>query len=103
MLKGIRDGAVLAILLGAGLLRAELASLDFEHIQWRDGRWVIVGLAGKQGRTRSAPIPPWAHAASTRWKDVAGLVEGLFPEVSRATGASRRARSRLRRLHDCED
>ena len=32
-LKGIRDAAVLAILLGAGLRRSELASLDFEHIQ----------------------------------------------------------------------
>jgi site-specific recombinase XerC len=69
-LKGLRDGAVLAILLGAGLRRAELASLDFEHIQWRDGRWVIVDLAGKQGRIRSVPIPLWGHAAVTRWKDV---------------------------------
>ena len=42
-LKGIRDGAVLAILLGAGLRRSELASLDCEHVQQRDGpRWVIV-------------------------------------------------------------
>jgi site-specific recombinase XerC len=83
-LKGIRDGAVLAILLGAGLRRAELASLDFEHIQRRDGRWVIVDLAGKQGRIRSVPIPLWAYAAVTRWKDVAGISEGaVFRSVTR--------------------
>jgi site-specific recombinase XerC len=83
-LKGIRDGAVLAILLDAGLRRAELASLGFEHIQWRDGRWVIVDLAGKQGRIRSVPIPLWAHAAVTRWKDVAGISEGaIFRSVTR--------------------
>jgi integrase len=83
-LKGIRDGAVLAILLGAGLRRAELASLDFEHIQWRDGRWVIVDLAGKQGRIRSVPIPQWAYAAVIRWKDVAGISEGaVFRSVTR--------------------
>jgi integrase len=75
---------VLAILLGAGLRRAELASLDFEHIQERDGRWVIVDLAGKQGRIRSVPIPLWAHAAVSRWKDVAGISEGaVFRSVTR--------------------
>ena len=83
-LKGIRDAAVLAILLGAGLRRSELASLDFEHIQQRDGRWVIVDLAGKMGRIRSVPIPLWAHAAITRWKDVAGISEGaVFRSVTR--------------------
>ena len=83
-LKGIRDSAVLAILLGAGLRRSELASLDFEHIQQRDGRWVIVDLAGKMGRIRSVPIPLWAHAAITRWKDVAGISEGaVFRSVTR--------------------
>ena len=55
-LKGIRDAAVLALLLGAGLRRSELASLDCEHVQQRDGRWVIVDLAGKMGRIRSGPI-----------------------------------------------
>ena len=83
-LKGIRDGAVLAMLLGAGLRRSELASLDFEHIQKRDGRWVIVNLAGKQGRIRSVPIPLWAHAAIIHWKDVAGISEGaVFRSVTR--------------------
>jgi integrase len=86
-IKGIRDSAVLAILLGAGLRRAELAALDFEQIQLRDGRWVIVDLAGKQGRIRSVPIPPWAHDAVTRWKEAAGISEGaIFRSVTRHGG-----------------
>ena len=83
-LKGNRDVAMLAILLGAGLRRSELTSLDWEHLQERDGRWVIVDLAGKMGRIRSVPIPLWAHAAITRWKDAAGISEGaVFRSVTR--------------------
>ena len=83
-LKGNRDGAVLAILLGAGLRRSELTSLDCEHVQERDGRWVIVDLAGKMGRIRSVPIPVWAHAAIIRWQDAAGISDGaLFRSVTR--------------------
>ena len=83
-LKGIRDSAVLATLLGAGLRRSELAGLDVNQIQQRDSRWVIVDLAGKQGRIRSVPIPLWAHAAITRWKDAAGISEGaVFQSVTR--------------------
>ena len=83
-LKGMRDGAVLAILLGAGLRRSELASLDCEHIQERDGRWVIVDLTGKMGRVRSVPIPLWAYAAIVRWTDAAGISEGaVFRSVTR--------------------
>jgi site-specific recombinase XerD len=83
-LKGIRDAAVLALLLGAGLRRSELASLDCEHVQQRDGRWVIVDLAGKMGRIRSGPIPWWAHTAIVRWEDAAGISVGaVFRSVTR--------------------
>ena len=83
-LKGSRDGAVLAVLLGAGLRRSELTSLDCEHVQERDGRWVIVDLAGKMGRIRSVPIPWWAHAAISRWRGMAGISDGaVFRSVTR--------------------
>src|ERR1700682_4364671 len=52
-LKGTRDRAVLALLLGAGLRRSELAGLDFDQIQQREGRWLLVDLDGKHGRIRS--------------------------------------------------
>ncbi len=46
--KGLRDRAILALLLGCGLRRAEAASLRFDHIQQRDSRWVLVDLVGKE-------------------------------------------------------
>src|SRR5215475_13681592 len=36
--KGLRDRAILAVLLGCGLRRSEVAALTMEHIQQRDGR-----------------------------------------------------------------
>jgi site-specific recombinase XerD len=49
-LKGLRDRAILAVLLGCGLRRSEAANLSFTHLQQRDGRWCIVDLVGKHGR-----------------------------------------------------
>ena len=55
-LKGIRDRAILALLIGAGLRRSEAAALDLEHIQNRDHRWLLADLVGKGGRIRTVPI-----------------------------------------------
>ena len=48
--RGLRDRAILAVLLGCGLRRSEVAALTFNHLQQRDGRWCIVDLVGKHGR-----------------------------------------------------
>jgi integrase len=55
--KGLRDRAILAVLLGCGLRRLECAALTFAHVQQRDGRWCIVDLAGKHGPVRTIPMP----------------------------------------------
>ena len=54
-LHGLRDRAILAVLLGCGLRRSEVAALTFTHLEQRDGRWCIVDLVGKHGRVRTAP------------------------------------------------
>ena len=67
-LKGLRDRAILALLLGCGLRRAEAANLTFGHIQQRDGRWVLVDLLGKRNKLRSVPMPAWTKAAMMSMK-----------------------------------
>ena len=56
-LKGKRDRAILAVLLGCGLRRRELADLDFTHLQQREEHWAIVDLIGKGGHIRTVPVP----------------------------------------------
>lgn len=75
-LKGQRDRAILALLLGCGLRRGEAVSLTLEHIQQRDGRPVIVDLRGKHGRLRTIPVPPWVKLAVDLWTEAAGIREG---------------------------
>src|SRR5258705_8469895 len=65
--KGLRDRAILAVLLGCGLRRSEVAALAVGHIQMRDGRWCIVDLLGKHGRVRTIPMPTWVKVAIDAW------------------------------------
>jgi site-specific recombinase XerD len=75
-IKGKRDRAILSVLLGAGLRRAELCALQFDHLQQREGRWVIVDLIGKHDRIRTVPIPAWSKAAVDTWAWAAQLSTG---------------------------
>lgn len=83
-LKGRRDRALLAVLIGCGLRRTETAKLTTNHIQQRDGRWVLVDLIGKGNKLRSVPMPAWAKAAIDMWLDKAGITGGhLFRSMNR--------------------
>jgi integrase len=75
-LKGKRDRAILALMIGCGLRREEVSRVSFEEIQQRDGRWCIVDLRGKHGRIRTVPMPPWAKAAIGAWAAAAGIATG---------------------------
>jgi site-specific recombinase XerD len=77
-LKGKRDRALLGLMLGTGLRREEVCRLTFEHIQQRDGRWVIVDLLGKAGHVRTVPMPSWSKALIDEWADAAHLDEGYI-------------------------
>ena len=72
-LKGLRDRAILAMLIGCGLRRTEAARLSFHHVQQREGRWVIVDLVGKRNKVRSVPMPSWAKAAIDAWTRAASI------------------------------
>jgi site-specific recombinase XerD len=73
-MKGKRDRALLAVLIGCGLRRKEATTLTVEHIQLRDARWVIVDLIGKGGRVRTVPMPSWAKKAMDLWNEAAGSI-----------------------------
>jgi integrase len=75
-LKGKRDRAALALLIGCGLRRSECTAVTMEHIQQRDGRWVIVDLHGKGGRIRTVPVPAGVKARIDQWTAAAGIVSG---------------------------
>jgi site-specific recombinase XerD len=75
-LKGKRDHALLALIVGAGLGREELVTLSREQIQQRDGRWCLVDLVGKGGRVRTVAIPDWTQQAVAAWLEAMPIKEG---------------------------
>ncbi len=83
-LKGKRDRALLAVLIGCGLRRKELANLDYEGIQMREARWIIADLTGKGGRVRTVPMPAWAKAMLDTWIGAAGITGGrIFRAINK--------------------
>jgi integrase len=82
--KGKRNYAMLAVLLGCGLRRAELTRLAMSHLQLRDDHWAIVDMFGKSGHVRTVPIPGWVKAAIDAWVNLADINAGIvFRCVSR--------------------
>jgi site-specific recombinase XerD len=83
-LKGKRDRALMAVLIGCGLRREETALLTMEHVQQRDARWVVVDMKGKGGRIRTVPMPSWTKVALDEWIVAAGFSAGrVFRPVNK--------------------
>ena len=83
-LRSIRDLAMVAVLLGCGLRRAELSALRVEDMQNRQGHWAIVDLVGKGKRVRTVPMPLWVKEAVDHWTVAANISQGrVFRAVSR--------------------
>ena len=83
-LKGKRDYVILALLVGCALRRQELATLDVETIQLREGRWVLVDLEGKGRRVRTVAVPVWVKQGINSWMSAAGIEDGrLLRSISK--------------------
>jgi site-specific recombinase XerD len=67
--KELRNRAMIALLIGCGLRRAEAAALKLEDVQLREGHWVIADLNGKGGHIRTARLGEKSHRGmdSVRW------------------------------------
>lgn len=84
-LKGKRHRAILAVLLGCGLRRRELAERSLDLIQRRENHWAIVDLIGKSGHIRTVPVPDWVKQTMDDWLMAAGIVSGrIFRWVCQA-------------------
>jgi site-specific recombinase XerD len=82
--RGKRDHAMLAILVGCGLRRSEIVHLTVEHFQRREDHWAIVDLIGKGGHIRTVPVPVWVKSSIDAWTSVAQIGTGkLFRCVSK--------------------
>jgi integrase len=82
--KGKRDYAILALLVGCALRRRELASLTVEDIQMRENRWVIIDLLGKGGRVRTVAIPVWVKKGIDVWQAAGSIEKGpLLRSISK--------------------
>jgi len=80
-----RDHAMIAMLIGCGLRRAELLALRLESIQLREDHWVIADLVGKAHHVRTVPIPAWVKNAVDEWTVAAGITHGvLFRAINKA-------------------
>jgi integrase len=83
-LRGTRNYATLAMLIGCGLRRGELLSLRVDSIQSREERWVIADLLGKAGHIRTVPIPAWVRTGAEKWMEASGITNGaLFRSIDR--------------------
>jgi site-specific recombinase XerC len=82
--RDLRDHAMVAMLIGCGLRRAELLALRLESIQQREEHWVIADLVGKAGHMRTVPIPT-VKTAVDAWTAAAAITDGpVFRAINKA-------------------
>jgi site-specific recombinase XerD len=83
-LRDLRNHAVIAMLLGCGLRRAELVAVKIEDFELREDHWVLADLVGKGRHMRTIPVPSWVKVAVDAWMDAAQLRSGkLFRAIGK--------------------
>lgn len=84
-LRGKRDYAMIAVSLGCGLRRAELAAVTLADLQRREEHWVFADLIGKGGDVRTVPVPDWVGSAIQAWLTAAAVTAGtMFRAINKA-------------------
>ena len=83
-LRGKRNRALIAILLGCGLRRTESVELTTKDLQLREDHWVIADLVGKGKHIRTVPVPIWAKSAIDEWITAGGIADGkIFRRINK--------------------
>ena len=78
---GVRDAAILSLAYGAGLRRAEIASLQVDDYDHDRGNLVVVHAKGS--KSRSIALAPWVHERIGQWLCLRGIrPESLVTHVA---------------------
>ena len=85
----MRNRAVLAVLIGCGLRRAEIVTVAVEAFELREHHWVLADLIGKGGHMRTIPVPGWVKATVDAWVSSADLKSGVLFRPVGKTGKFR--------------
>lgn len=80
--KGIRDSAILAVLVGCGLRRSEIVALEFKDILWSQQAIIVLGKGNKE---RMAFMPDGTVSRLTAYvEEIRGDFSGaLFSRIRR--------------------
>lgn len=73
-LLGVRDGAIIALMYGAGLRRASIASLQVSNLDLADG-WIRLIVKGN--KEHKIPLPHGTVTAIQDWLESRGLHDGF--------------------------
>jgi site-specific recombinase XerD len=85
-LREVRNRAVLAMLIGCGLRRAEIVAVKVEDFQLREEHWVLADLVGKGGHMRTVPVPKWVKVSVDAWTRAAEFRNGILFRAIGKTG-----------------
>lgn len=80
-LRGRRDAAVLSVLAGGGLRRAEASALKVGDYDSATGMLTV--RAGKGKKYRVVPLPDWSVELIDEWLAVSGTTDSLLVAVDR--------------------
>jgi len=83
---GLRDRAILALLVVCALRRDELVRLEVSHLQLRDERWVLLDFLGKGRRHRTVAVPHWVKRILDAWLTASEITEGPLFRIVRKGG-----------------
>jgi len=82
-IRAKRDWAILALLIGCGLRRAELVGLKKKDFQMREEHWIVADLVGKGKHIRTVPVPLWTKRVVEEWIAAAEIDDGsVFRRVN---------------------
>ena len=83
--KGLRDRALLGLLLGCALRSGEVVKIQVDDIQKRGSHWVLANIVGTRGDARTVLIPDWAKKALDAWMKLSQIrVGAVFRAIDRS-------------------